>query len=162
MEFDKFGFKQADLPKGQCSKVAFWEEKNFSGEPKEFSDFDAIQNFKGLGRLHPVTAIIMDLNPKSYIAYRKMRTIAGEKEIDEKLCEMLFKKDPKYCEGGFIKDDSCIVELYAEGPFWDKVSNEGCGDKLLSIPGAVANVERMLANPSDKISCYKIIPGDDE
>lgn len=166
MEFDEFGFKQADLPKGQCVKVVFWEENNFEGGVKEIEEFDDKENsFESTVWVpDPITRELIkkatDFNPKSYIAYREMRKIEGEKEVDEKLCEMLYKKDPKYCENGFIKDDSCIVELYAPSPAWDILSV--CGDKLISIPGAVSNIARMLANPNEDLKCYKLIKGDDE
>jgi len=163
-KFDPLDFNSQKLPEGQCSVVHFWEEKNFIGEPKERYDFDIVTNFAGLGRFNPALEVFMDLNPKSFIAYRKLITTGEDKqaiEMDKALCEAYKKENEKYCTGTLIKDDSCIVELYAAGPFWDKLSNDGCGDKLLSIPGAVKNVDKMLANPTEKLECYKAIKGDE-
>ncbi len=168
MELGESGFKPADLPKGQCTKVVFWDEKNFEGGVKEIKEFDDEANSFELTVWvpDPVTRELIkratDFNPKSYIAYREMRTTDGEKEIDEKLCKLYQEeeKTKKYCENGFIKDDSCVVELYAPSPAWDIISL--CGDKLLSIPGAVSNIDRMLANPNEDLKCYKVIKGDDE
>ncbi|HOI60112.1 MAG TPA: pilin [Candidatus Pacearchaeota archaeon] len=167
MELGESGFKPADLPKGQCTKVVFWEEKNFTGKKREivnFLDKETPFSFDNafLGPAGEIIKYVTDFNPKSYIAYREMRTVEGEKEIDEKLCELYQAEDKTklYCEGGFIKDDSCIVELYGASPSWDLINP--CGDKLLSIPGAVGNVDRMLANPNESLDCYKIIKGDDE
>jgi len=163
-EFDPINFNSQKLPEGQCSEVHFWEEKNFIGEPKEFNNFDVVTNFAGLGRFNIALKAFMDLNPKSFIAYRKLITTGEDKqaiEMDKALCEAYKKENENYCTDTLIKDDSCIVELYSPGPFWDKLSNDGCGDKLLSIPGAVKNVEKMLANPSDKLDCYKLIKGDE-
>lgn len=187
MDFDDWGFTQSDLPIGECERVVFWEEKNFEGKIFPVEDFvDTEEQFREktffVPVIDPVTGIVnyvqnklAEFNPKSYIAYRKMRTADGATEgteegrkaiagmnVDKKLCEVYQSKDStkRYCEEGYIKDDSCMVELYAESPFWDRMSD--CGDKILNISGALKNIPLSLSNPTEKIKCYKIIPGEEE
>ena len=127
--------------------------ENFEGKefPIPLKNFRKEESFtKEIWVPDPITRELLkkltEYNPKSYIAYRKMRTAQGATEeteegreaiagmnTDKKLCEMYKSKDStkKYCDDVYIKDDSCMVELYAESPFWDVMND--CGDKVLNI-----------------------------
>lgn len=169
----KNSFKPQELPKGKCVKVIFWDNKNFEGtgvprsdfndEEVPFSKIDALPNIPGVPGYEMGKEIIKnltDFNPKSFIAYRELAKDGDQKLIDDKLCENYQGQNAKYCENGFIRDDTCTVELYAPSPFWDVLSSD-CGDKVLSMNGSCKDVTKMLANPNEKLKCFRILKGED-
>lgn len=163
----KNSFKPQELPKGKCVKVIFWDNTNFKGnektiEEKDFKEKPALFKVKtwvpGVGG--KLIEVATDINPRSFIAYRELAKNGDQKLIDDKLCENYQQQNAKYCENGFIRDDTCTVELYAPSPFWD-ILNSDCGDKLLSMNGSCKDVTKMLANPTEDLECYKIMQADE-
>ncbi len=151
---------------GQGAFAVFYAGKNFTGKEELLIDPGTIFSRGGLD-------FPKNFHPESYIAYRPLFKIHPEtrediEEEEKERCKLLNKENPLFCreigpnslgikeDEKIIRDDSCIVELYAPNSFFNWPGS--CGDKALSFPGAVADVEKTLNIPSGDIRCYRIIP----
>lgn len=169
--FDDLTMNADLLPKGQCEMVVFWDEKNFKGTSLPIDIFETRREFAGTvgSKSSPIgffSGILTDFNPVSFIAYRKkVVEDSGDPEnsqakIDEVLCDNYAKQNEKYCTGDYIRDDNCLVEIYASSDWWNALDN--CGDKMLSLSGYSKDMTIALANPSDDLACYKLIRGEED